>query len=261
MLKLVRSLYPAAGAAALLSLGGCAAIGINAPDQVASRPDKIPPMPTLPPGLPASINVPPTDASGAYLTLNHGLDTAETVWHVRSALNVAALACRGPQEAGIIAAYNAMLKAQKASLATALKATEARYKADQGKTWQTVHDRHMTRVYNFFSQPAGQAGFCAAAGAVIAEAGSTSPAEFPTFAARALPRLEAPFTDVYRAYDGYRRDLAQWQARYGGNQVADGGGSGAGQIAAPPLPTLAYRGMDRLLRWDANDRPIRTASR
>jgi hypothetical protein len=238
----------------MLALGGCAAIGIKTPARfAAAEVPRIPPMPTLPPGLPASINVPPTDATGTYLTLNHGLDPAETVWHVRSALNVAALGCRGPQEAGLIAAYNAMLKTQKTSLAKALKATETRYKAEQGKTWQTVHDRHMTRVYNFFAQPAAQAGFCAAAGAVIAEAAATKPADFQTFAASALPRLEAPFTDIYRAYDGYRRELAQWQARYGTGQVADKTG------AAPP--TLSYRGMDMMLRWDANDRPIRTASR
>jgi len=255
MVRLVRSLSPLLGAAAMLTLGGCSVLGIKAPDKVASTAvPKIPPMPTLPPGLPASVNVPPTDASGAYLTLNHGLDPNETVWHVRSALNVAALSCRGVQEAAMVASYNAMLKAQKTSLAKALKATEARYKAEQGKTWQTVHDRHMTRVYNFFAQPTAQGAFCAAAAAVIAEAGTTKPADFTTFAATALPRLEAPFTDVYRAYDGYRRDLAQWQARYGNGQVAGGADTKA-------TPTLSYRSMDSLLRWDANDRPIRTASR
>jgi hypothetical protein len=240
----------------MLTLGGCSVFGIKTPANVtAAEPiAAIPPMPTLPPGLPTSVNVPPTDANGAYLTLNHGLDPNETVWHVRSALNVAALSCRGAQEAPMVAAYNGLLKAQKTTLAKALKATETRYKAEQGKTWQTVHDRHMTRVYNFFAQPTAQAAFCAAAASVIAEAGTTAPADFTSFAGRALPRLEAPFTDVYRAYDGYRRDLAQWQARYGSGQVAGGAG-------ASPTPTLSYRGMDSLLRWDARDRPIRTASR
>ena len=256
MVGLVRSVVPAA-AAAMLALSGCAPLGIKTPVRIAAAPAKVPPMPTPPAGLPESLTVPPTDTGGAYLTINHGLDAAETVWHVRSALNVAALACRGPQEAGIVAAYNALLKAQKAPLAKALKATEARYKAEQGKAWQTEHDRHMTRVYNFFAQPAAQPGFCAAATDALAEAGTTAPADFPAFAAAALPRLEAPFTDVYRAYDGYRRDLAEWKARYGTGQTA----------AVPPdtvataAPKLDYARMDVLLRWDSRDEPVRLASR
>ena len=90
----------------------------------------------------------------------------------------------------------------------------------------------------------------------MTQAGAVAPAEFTAFAAAALPRLEAPFTDVYRAYDGYRRDLAAWQAQYGTGSYAATDGA---QVAAPPK--LAYLKMDQLLRWDARERPIRTASR
>jgi transposase len=209
--------FPGALAAAAL-LSGCASIGIDAPVRIAAsdRPAAIPPMPTLPAGLPLTMKVPPMDASGTYLTLNHGVDEAQAVWHMRSALNVAALSCRGgAREAAIIAAYNAMLKAQKAPLAKALRTTEARFKAERGKTWQADYDSHMTRVYNFFAQPAAQQRFCEVSAQIIAEGGTVAPADFTAFAAAALPRLEAPFTDAYRAFDGYRRELAAWQALYG----------------------------------------------
>jgi transposase len=222
--------------AAGLALSGCASLGIEAPARVAAAtPAAVPPMPTLPPGLPQTMNVPPTDAAGAYLTLNHNVDEAQAVWHMRSALNVAALSCRGgTREAAIIAAYNAMLKVQKAPLAKALRLTETRFKAERGKTWQADYDSHMTRVYNFFAQPAAQGRFCEVSAEIIAEGGAGVPADFPAVAAAALPRLEAPFTDAYRAFDGYRRELAAWQARYG---------------------TAAVTGLS------ARDMPMRTAAR
>lgn len=204
--------------AAGLSLSGCARLGIEGPTRVATASPvaAVPPMPTLPPGLSPTMRVPPTDANGAYLTLNHDVDVARAVWHTRSALNVAALSCRGgAREAAIIAAYNAMLKVQKAPLAKALRLMETRFKADRGKTWQSDYDTHMTRVYNFFAQPAAQQRFCEVSAQIIAEGSTVAPADFIAFAAAALPRLEAPFTDVYRAFDGYRRELAAWQARYG----------------------------------------------
>jgi len=203
--------------AAMAALSGCSSLGIQAPARIATAtPPAVPPMPTLPAGLPPTMNVPPTDANGAYLTLNHDVDVAQAVWHTRSALNVAALSCRGgAREAAIIAAYNAMLKVQKAPLAKALRLTETRFKAERGKKWQADYDTHMTRVYNFFAQPAAQQRFCEVSAQIIAEGGAVAPADFIAFAAAALPRLEAPFTDVYRAFDGYRRDLAAWQARYG----------------------------------------------
>ena len=217
MFRQARRVLPGAITATLAGLlSGCASSGIDAPARFAAAPAAVPPMPTLPPGMPATMNVPATDTTGAYLTLNHGIDQAQAVWHMRSALNVAALGCRGgAREAAIIAAYNSMLKVQKAPLAKAMRTTESRYKAERGKTWLADYDAHMTRVYNFFAQPAAQQRFCEVAATVAAEGSAVTPADFTTFAAAALPRLEAPFTDAYRAFDGYRRELAAWQAQYG----------------------------------------------
>ena len=90
--------------------------------------------------------MPPVGADGADLTLNHGIGADEALWNLRSALNVAALGCRGPEEAVIIADYNALLHGRRAALATAQKAVEARFKAQGGAQWRDEQDAHMTRV-------------------------------------------------------------------------------------------------------------------
>jgi len=248
--------FPTAATAAALLLAGCATRPVQAPVATAEMAPAVPPPPVVPAGIPASLNVPATDADGTYLTINHALDPAETAWHVRSALNVAALSCRGANEGQIIAAYNSLLRTQKKALAAALKATEAQYRKEQGKSWQTEHDRHMTRVYNFFAQPPAQRAFCETAAAVLAEASAVPADGFLTFAATALPRLEQPFTDVFRAYDGYHRDLAAWQSRYGTAEA-----TAVASIDAAGVPKLAYADMGALIRWDGREQGERTAAR
>lgn len=259
MARLVRTAFPAAMAASL-ALSGCASQRGAGPVQLSGKSAVPPAMPTLPAGIPATLNVPPVGADGVYRTINYGLGGADAVWHVRSALNVAALACRGAGEGAIIAAYNALLKTQRKPLATALKTIEARYRTERGKGWQAEHDVHMTKLYNFFAQPAAQQAFCTVAASVVAEAGTVAPGDFAAFSERALPSLEAPFTAVYSAYDGYRRDLAAWQATYGNVAYAAATPAPA-RPAGDGVPKLAYAGMHQLLLWDSRDLPIRTASR
>jgi cell division septation protein DedD len=143
--------------------------------------------------------VPDPDAA----TINSGVGGEEALWHVRAALNVAALSC-GQRAGGaeIIRRYNALLTDRKPILAAA-------YADEAGRRDQAALDRHMTQLYNFFAQPPAQPGFCAAAAEVAGHAESLSAAD----AGPALHRLEAPILDYYRAYASYRRDLAARQAR------------------------------------------------
>ncbi|CAN5526495.1 hypothetical protein BH09PSE4_BH09PSE4_00730 [soil metagenome] len=179
----------------------------------------------LPPEPPANsapnLIIPAKDTDGAYLTPNHAVSPAEAIWHVRSALNVAALGCRDANEAHTIAAYNALLNTKGATLAAADVQVRARCRARFGAGWQNRHDSSMTRVYNFFSQPPAHADFCAVAEQVLDEAQDVPAESFADFAAAALVRLEAPFTAFYRQYDSYRVALANWQ----------GGSSSMGQVA------------------------------
>lgn len=170
-------------------------------------------MPTAPRGVAASYVTPPRDAAGQYVTPNRGLSADESVWHLRVALNVAALGCRDADEVATVAAYNALLAAAKPQLAAAQAGVTQRYKARFGAAHQTRNDDAMTRLYNFFAQPTGHAGFCTAAKAVLVESAAVQPVALAGYAATALPRLEAPFLAFFADYDGYRTRLASWRAR------------------------------------------------
>ncbi len=130
--------------------------------------------------------------------INIGLSAAEVTWHVRAALNVAALACRDAADAGTADAYNRMIEAESRPLADADAGVKAQYRARYGVEWEPMHDRDMTRLYNYFAQPTAHDGLCAAARDILAQADGLSPIEFGDFAAWALPRLDAPFTAAYR---------------------------------------------------------------
>lgn len=225
----------AAVMAIAVALTGCASRRVPPPALVAA-PEPLPPPPAprpLPPaGASAETLVPPLGPDGDYATINRNLSPAATIWHVRSALNVAALACRGEREAAIVADYNTLLASKKAILATAFARTEAEARAGGDKAWRDAHDRRMTQVYNFFAQPPAQAGFCDTAAIVVAEAAATPPVDFAAFAPVALARLEAPFIDFYRAFDAYRRDLAAWEA---GDPTAG--------------TRLAYASIETVLAW------------
>jgi hypothetical protein len=136
----------------------------------------------------------------------------EAVWHVRSALNVAALSCRGPASAAIVKRYNALLIDRKPLLARAYKAEANRFRSSAGPAWLSSLDVHMTRLYNFFAQPPVQQDFCGVAGQVAVEQSAMSDALFQAKAATLVARLEKPITDYYRAYESYRLELAEWNA-------------------------------------------------
>jgi hypothetical protein len=161
------------------------------------------PAPTMPKGASPTIVIPVALADGTYPTPNRNLTTSAKVWHLRAALNVAALACRGPQELTIVAGYNALLSAQKPVLAKAEATYASEYKAGGGD-WQDRYDDSMTRLYNFFSQSPARDEFCAAAGTVLAQSTGLTAEALPAFAAQNLPLLERPFTDFYRAVDAWR---------------------------------------------------------
>lgn len=158
--------------------------------------------------------VPPERDEAGYRTPNRDLAPEEAVWHVRAALNVAALSCRGTGDEEISGAYNMLLAAERAPLAAAAAGTQARYRTRVGDMWEARYDDDMTRLYNFFAQPAAHRGFCAAAATLLHEAQAVSPEAFPGFAGAALPRLEAPFVAFFAAYDDYRGALATWRQRH-----------------------------------------------
>lgn len=170
-------------------------------------------MPEAPKGVASSFVPPARDSIGGYITPNRDLSPEELVWHLRVALNVAALGCRDADEAATVAGYNALLAGAKTHLAAAQAGVIKRYQVKFGAAGQARNDDAMTKLYNFFAQPTGHDGFCATAKRVLVEAAAVEPAALPTFALTALPRLEAPFIAFFADYDRYRALMASWRAR------------------------------------------------
>ncbi|MFK3890485.1 hypothetical protein [Sphingomonas sp. NPDC079357] len=158
----------------------------------------------MPAGARAGMRIPARLSDGRWATPNVGLSAAGNVWHLRAALNVAVLACHGPDQAVMVNEYNAMLTTRKAELAAAQSALQQEYRATRGTQWEDAFDDQMTRLYNFFAQDFAHAGFCAAARDALATVGTITAAEIPTFAAQRLPVLEAPFTNFFTAYDRWQ---------------------------------------------------------
>ncbi|WP_343528773.1 hypothetical protein [Sphingomonas sp.] len=193
------------GVAIGLSLAGCAA---RETAKVAPPPVMVPAQPQvarapLPPGATPGMRIPALLPDGNYATPNRSLTSAATIWHLRSGLNVAALACRGADEGQIVTRYNTMLTVQRINLAAVEKRYSAEYQS-QGGDWRDRYDDAMTRLYNFFSITPVRRGFCAAADEVLADI-SVAPAEaFDLKAAERLEKLNAPFIAFFRAYDAWR---------------------------------------------------------
>lgn len=182
----------------------------------ASRPEPIrivvaepapPPKPAvaaMPPGASPGMRIPALLADGSYATPNRQLSADGALWHFRTGLNVAVLACRGPTETVAVARYNALLASHRTGLAAAQARHQAEYRAAGPGDWQDRYDDAMTRLYNYWSLAPARMGFCAAADTLLGEVGAVPPERLAAFAAARLPELERPFTDFYRAYDAWR---------------------------------------------------------
>lgn len=217
-----------------------AAVWVSAPaaaqvaEQAMGTEDSMP----VAPAIVAATYTTPTQDEGGYQTPNRDLTPEETSWHVRVALNVAALGCRGADEAAITAAYNAMLSDHRVELTAASTGNEQVYRLKAGGAWQARYDDDMTRLYNFWSQTPAHDEFCAAAAELLRQSADVPSGGFPAFAAAALPRLEAPFTRFYAAYDGYRAALTAWQARHR-PQLVIAAAAPATPVAAPVVLAAA----------------------
>lgn len=117
--------------------------------------------------------------------------SAQEVWNLRSALNVAALACSRNGGVDIGPRYNAMLKQHQTLMTQAYLAEEERYKTRHGRNWRTIQDREATSLYNRYANHPDPRRYCAEADSISKDAARVDSADFARFAAAALPRLEA----------------------------------------------------------------------
>lgn len=205
-----------AGRLSLVSLAAIAACSTPPPPPPPTPPpavvETIRPRPPM--GAVEGMSIPEVGANGQYLTPNRGVTSNTALWHVRMALNVAALACH---DSGDLARtqYNQMLHVHKSVLGEANAAVDRNYAAAYGGTGTAYRERLNTVVYNFFSLPPVTKSFCPVAIAVGGRLLAMSSAEMLANAPVALAELEKPFQDFYAAYADYLRRLAEWQSRFG----------------------------------------------
>lgn len=174
----------------------------------------IPPKPRPPVGAPENLVVPPLDAIGARMTVNHGISPAQAVWNLRSAYNVAALNCLKPQHAAILTGYRAFLKSHARTLTRTNRTVDSEFRAKHGAGFIRPREAYMTQVYNYYALPPTQPAFCDAALAMSIEAQGVKSADLPAFAARAVVTLDQVFEGFFRDYDRYLGELAAWEAKY-----------------------------------------------
>lgn len=136
--------------------------------------------------------VPPPSGPPAPTPINAGLSPAAALWHLRTGLNVAALACRGPDEAALTASYNALLASRAAPLAEAQARYAAEYEAEGGD-WRERYDDDQTRLYNFWGQPRGRERLCNVAPNALTALAGADAAALPEVATVQLARLDRAF--------------------------------------------------------------------
>jgi len=186
-----------------VGLAGCSTQPTPPPRVVATLPPAKPPPPVMPPGGYSEVDTASQRPDGTYVTPNFDMSDAAAVWHLRGALNVAALGC---DQAGgrIVDGYNAWLRNHRAALDMA----QTGYLHDWEQTgwgdWRDAYENQQTRLYNFYSQSPIRVAFCAAARVEIVKVGTVADADLPAFARAALVRLDQPFIDFYTKVDAWR---------------------------------------------------------
>jgi hypothetical protein len=171
------------------------------------------PRPYPPNSAAPNLIIPVTDLNGRRLTPNVDLSPQQALWHLRIALNVAALNCRGAEGPTLISNYGRFLTSNRAAIA----ASERWVIADQGRKTGTngvaARDSLSTRLYNYFAQPPVLQRFCPIAFNISGLAAVEPTAGILPFSTQRLAEIDQPFVDFYAAYSRYQADLAIWQAQ------------------------------------------------
>lgn len=217
----------------ILLLTACAAKAPPPPPPPPPPPVEIIPYRPLPPsGATYTMVMPPLGADGRHMTVLRGLDDDQRLWYFRSAWNVAALNCVGPEYQPILDGYGAFLKGNVKTLKAVNQRIDKQFRSDypNGSESIKVREKLMTSVYNFFALPPARAGFCQAAMQVAAMSAATPKPDATALSAN-FPLFEAPFENFFTAYDQYQRDAAAWDVRYGARYGASQPGYVAVQAA------------------------------
>ena len=227
----------AAVAVTLAALGGCAARvpPVMPPPVVATV---APPPPVMPVGGYPGMEIARKRDDGTYVTPNFQMTDAAAVWHLRGALNVAALGCdKTAAGAGgrTVAGYNAWLTGHRAVLDRHVRQYLLEWQATGWGDWQAAYDNQQTRLYNFYSQPAIRIAFCTVAGEELDAVAAVADDALPAHARAALVRLDQPFVDFFTAFDKWRDHYEVKPPRLVATIPQDTAIAGEAPAASPPI--------------------------
>jgi hypothetical protein len=174
----------------------------------------IPPRP-LPPGNASLTQIlPGRGIDGHFVTANSNISGDRAFWQLKIGLNVAAIGCRGTEEATLVSAYNNIIKAHAKIIKSSEKTVISQLGKENGNNGIAPRDRLSTQLFNYFAQPPAQRAFCTRANEIAQIVSSTPSAQVIEQAPAQLARLDQPFLDFYEAYAQYQLDAAAWDAKY-----------------------------------------------
>ena len=206
----------------IIVAGLLASVAACAPKPVAPPPPPppppvaivIPPRP-LPPGNASLTQIlPGRGIDGRFVTANTNMSGDRAFWQLKIGLNVAAIGCRGLEEATMVSAYNNIIKAHAKVIKSTEKTVITQLGKENGTNGIAARDRLSTQLFNYFAQPPAQRAFCARANEIAQLVSSTPTAQVVAQAPAHLARLDQPFLDFYEAYARYQLEAAAWDARY-----------------------------------------------
>jgi hypothetical protein len=179
------------------------------------------------------MDIPSVGPDGVRQTVNAGLTEDETLWHLRSGWNVAALNCLDAEHQPILDGYGAFLRKFQRKLSATNTAIDAQFQREHSSRNNAIKAREafMTQVYNYFALPPARADFCNVVLGIANEFTAAPPEDANLFATSSLSRIDAVFERFFRAYEQYRIDSNAWDLRYG----AQYGASQPGYVAVHGL--------------------------
>ncbi len=186
------------------------------PPVVVPPPPPPPPRPYPPAGAEPSTVIPPLGADGVWVTPNRNLSPEEHAWNYRSAINVAALTCKGNGWDEIVGNYNSMLTKFSKPLDRIYKNVDKEYIARYGATTagKRARDTKTVELYNYLANPLVKRRFCDISLLKSRETLLQTSEAFPAFARSALDELDRVYIDFFDAYVQYQKDAAAWDAQY-----------------------------------------------
>jgi len=199
----------------LLALGvaACAAPPAPPPPVKAPPPPQVSRPPLPPTGVDPAYELPPKDPEGRFLTPNVGIGPLETLFNVRSALNVAALSCSTSANTAPRDGYNRFLKLHKTVLANANKAIDAKYRREHGSAGLRLRDSRMTKLYNHYAYPPVKGAFCAKTARYLTAANAMASKDLETWSLGALADIEQDFQDHFRRIEAFQAELRAWHQK------------------------------------------------